>query len=54
MTAFYVSILGAFMFQYIEEPERIRESSIVSKRRDAVMQLWNITDRLTNENCDNI
>ena len=50
----FLYFLGAFMFQYIEEPERIRESSMVSKRRDAVMQLWNITDRLTNENCENI
>jgi len=38
-------ILGAFMFQYIEEPQNIEESSMVSKRRNAVMQMWNITDR---------
>ena len=38
-------ITGAFMFQYIEEPQNIEESSMVSKRRNAVMQMWNITDR---------
>ena len=38
-------ILGAFMFQYIEEPESVEESPMVSKRRTAVMKLWNITER---------
>jgi len=38
-------ILGAFMFQYIEEPLTERESHMVLKRKEAVMMLWNITER---------
>jgi len=38
-------ILGAFMFQHIEEPETVVESPIVLKRHNAVMRLWNITER---------
>lgn len=38
-------ILGAFMFQHIEEPESVEESPVVSKRRKAVISLWNITER---------
>jgi len=38
-------ILGAFMFQHIEEPESVEESPVVSKRQTAVMRLWNITER---------
>lgn len=33
------------MFQYIEEPDTVQESSMVSKRKEAVMLLWNITER---------
>ena len=33
------------MFQYIEEPETVVQSSMVSKRKEAVMMLWNITER---------
>ena len=36
---------GAFMFQYIEEPLTERESHMVLKRKEAVMMLWNITER---------
>ena len=36
---------GAFMFQYIEEPETEVISSMVSKRKEAVMKLWNITEK---------
>jgi len=38
-------ILGAFIFQYIEEQENLTESFIVSKRNKTVMKLWNITER---------
>jgi len=38
-------ILGAFMFQHIEEPETVQESSMVAKRQVAVSVLWNITER---------
>jgi len=38
-------IIGAFMFQYIEEPESVALSPMVSKRRTAVMKLWNITEK---------
>merc|ERR1711936_776397 len=33
------------MFQYIEEPESVALSPMVSKRRTAVMKLWNITEK---------
>ena len=36
---------GAFIFQYIEEPENMTESFIVSIRTKTVMRLWNITER---------
>ena len=45
MTIMSPIILGAFMFQYIEEPDTVQESSMVSKRKEAVMLLWNITER---------
>ena len=42
------SCQGAFMFQYIEEPETEVISSMVSKRKEAVMRLWNITEKWVN------
>jgi len=38
-------ILGAFMFQYIEEPQHEIVPPIVNKRKETVMRLWNITER---------
>jgi len=38
-------ILGAFIFQYIEEQENMTESFMVSRRNKTVIKLWNITER---------